>query len=198
LSFCKTKGTSIPERIPLWRIGTLSIDDNSKESRLNGVLLVVLRAGHRRVESDRDPAGDATAFLENHGFLNGDKADVTGTERKLGNETVIDMIKAEHVPAAAAPSEAFADRPQTAPRAIAVKAAAPAETPVTKKSAAAKARRPAVALRKVVAAKKAVTKKAVAKKAAAKNVVPKKAATKKSKAKKPASRKASKHRTTKR
>ncbi len=182
------------------RIGTLSIDDNSKESRLNGVLLVVLSAD--------DPAGDATAFLENHGFLNGDKADVTGTESKLGNETVIDMINAVPVPAAAVaqaaaaigPIEAFAE---SAPRAIAAKAAGPARTPVAKKSAAAKARKPAVAPKKVVTAKKTVAKKAVAKKAAAKKAVPKKAATKKSKAKKPASKKplskkASKRRTTKR
>jgi hypothetical protein len=119
----------------LGRIGTLSIDDNSKESRLDGVLLVVGTSG--------DAPGDATAYLENNNFADGDQADVEGTDVKWSGKPAINMKSAKPVPEAvktqAAPcidavDDAVAEAPDAvpdAPKKAATKKAS--KRPATKK-----------------------------------------------------------------
>jgi len=66
--------------------GTLSIDDNLKESKLDGTFLARQGSG--------DPFGDATAFLENRGFSDGDLATITGSNGNIGQQPVIFMTNA--------------------------------------------------------------------------------------------------------
>jgi hypothetical protein len=74
--------------------GTLAIDDSKKESRLDGTLLAV--------QGSASPMGDATAFLENNGFSDGQRVVITGDRDQLGSVDVIFMINAAAGSAAAA------------------------------------------------------------------------------------------------
>ncbi len=103
------------------RIGTLSIDDNSKESRLDEVLLVVGTSG--------DAPGDATAYLEDNNFSDGDQANVEGTDVKWCGKPAINMksakpvleaMKTQAAPCIAELDDAVPDAPN---RAVAKKAA---------------------------------------------------------------------------
>jgi len=66
--------------------GILSIDNNKKESKLDGTLLAV--------RGSASPLGDATAFLENNGFTSGQRVVITGDRGQLGNVEVIFMVNA--------------------------------------------------------------------------------------------------------
>jgi polyisoprenoid-binding protein YceI len=80
--------------------GTLTIDDNRKESSLDGTLLATQGAA--------DPFGDATSTIENHGFGNNQSVRVTGNKGQLGNVNVIFMTSIQKLvvteAAAAAPT----------------------------------------------------------------------------------------------
>jgi hypothetical protein len=76
--------------------GTLAINDNKKESRLDGSLLAV--------QGSASPMGDATAFLENNGFRDGQRVVIAGDRGQLGNLDVIFMINAAAGATAAAGS----------------------------------------------------------------------------------------------
>jgi hypothetical protein len=161
-------------------VGNLSIDDNSKESKLDDTLLAV--------EGSGDPFGDATAFLERKGFADGEQARITGNTGEVGDVDVIFMTDAERLPAAIV--EAFVTT--TVIEAIIpvkrkIRTRPKPSTPVTppKKAMAAAAAKPTVKKKAKAkpAAKKAVKKaaKKVAKKALKK---PAKKAVKKAGAKK--------------
>jgi hypothetical protein len=75
--------------------GILGIDDNKKESRLDGTLLAV--------EGSASPLGDATQFLENKGFSDGQRVEITGDRGKLGKTSVIFMVDAMGSSAVSAP-----------------------------------------------------------------------------------------------
>ena len=93
-------------------VGNLSIDDNSKESKLDDTLLAI--------EGSQDPFGDATAFLEGKGFSDGETAKITGDSGKVGDVDVIFMTNAERVTAAKAVQRRTKTRPNP-----------PARVPVT-------------------------------------------------------------------
>ncbi len=78
--------------------GTLTIDDNRKESSLDGTLLATQGAA--------DPLGDATATIENQGFGNNQFVRVTGSRGQLGNVNVIFMTSIRQSTAAAAAAAA--------------------------------------------------------------------------------------------
>lgn len=67
--------------------GTLSIDNDRKESKLDGTLLAT--------EGSGDPFGDATTFLEDNGFSDGDQASISGGKGKIGAQSVIFMTDAK-------------------------------------------------------------------------------------------------------
>jgi len=70
--------------------GVLSINGHSKESRVDGTLLAI--------PNSASPLSDATAYLENTGFTNGQRAVINGHRGQLGDVGVIFIVSAGNDP----------------------------------------------------------------------------------------------------